>query len=80
MRQADAGEHVTPVGPATVAGPAVGETRVSTVPLDFPYRLLLAQHYTLADIFATGDFNGDDKVDFANLLLLAQHYGQPLPG
>jgi ELWxxDGT repeat protein len=64
---------------ATATGPILGQSEVDTVPLDFSYLLVLAQHYGSAGTFATGDINADERVDFADLLILAQNYGKPLP-
>ena len=41
--------------------------------------LTLAQHYGQQGTFATDDVNGDGQVNFADLLLVAQNYGHPLP-
>lgn len=62
----------------TVVGPTFGDTQRSTVPLDFSYLLLLAQHFGRPGTFADGDLNGDGTVNFADLLTLAQNYGRPL--
>lgn len=59
-------------------GPAFGNVRIGTVAMDFAYLLTLAEHYQSPGTFATGDLNGDDFVDFSDLLLLAQNYGHPL--
>ena len=65
-------------GQTSVAGP-MGNVQVSTVPMDFSYLLTLAQHYGQEGTFATGDLNGDDQVNFDDLLILAQNYGHALP-
>ena len=62
------------------AGPTFGNVQVSTIPLGFEYLITLARHYGQAGTFATGDLNGDGKVDFADLVLLARNYGHPLTG
>jgi alpha-L-fucosidase len=70
--------------PATVAanrvasGPLFGNVQASTVPMNFAYLLLLAQHYTQPATFATGDLNDDGLVNFDDLLLLIQNYGHPI--
>ena len=61
-----------------VSGPVFGDVQISTVPMDFSYLLTLAQHYGQAGTFADGDLTGDDQVNFADLLLLAQNYGHSL--
>lgn len=63
----------------SVAGPTFGDVQISTVPMDFNYLLTLAQHYNQPGTFASGDLNGDDQVNFNDLLLLAQNYGHALP-
>ena len=63
---------------ATAAGPDFGDVRLSSVPLDFSYLLTIAQHYGQPGTFADGDLNGDGRVNFDDLLLLAQNYGHPL--
>jgi ELWxxDGT repeat protein len=63
-------------GPAAVF--ELGDAQGATVLLDFAYLLTLAQHYGSAGTFATGDLNGDGKVNFADLLVLAQKYGHSL--
>ena len=69
-------------GPSTVpaAGPVFGDAPVSAFHLDFNYLLILAQHFNGPGTILSGDLNGDNKVDFADLLLLAQNYGHALPG
>lgn len=66
-------------GVRTATGPTFGDAQVSTVAMDFNYLLTLAQHYNHPGTFAAGDLNGDDTVNFADLLLLAQNYGHTLP-
>jgi len=61
-----------------VAGATFGNVAISSVPMNFDYLLVLAQHYGQPGTFATGDVNGDDVVDFADLLAVAQSYGHPL--
>jgi len=46
--------------------------------LDFAYLLALAQHYNKPGDLADGDLNGDGRIDFSDLLLLAQNYGRSL--
>jgi hypothetical protein len=62
-----------------MSAPVFGDVQASTVPMDFVYLLTLAQHYGQSGTFATGDVTGDGKVNFDDLLLLAQNYGHPLP-
>ena len=69
---------VTVGGELTAAGPDFGDVQRSSVALDFAYLLTLAQHYNQPGTFATGDLNADDKVDFDDLLILAQNYGGSL--
>jgi uncharacterized membrane protein len=59
-------------------GPTFGDVLASSVTLDFSYLLTMAQHYNSPGTFAQGDLTGDDKVDFADLLVLAQNYGRSL--
>lgn len=70
---------VTVADGQTASGPVFGDVQISTVPLDFGFLLTLAQHYGQAGTFADGDLNGDDQVNFADLLILAQNYGHAPP-
>lgn len=63
----------------TEVAPAFGVVQISSVPMDFNYLLTLAQHYDQQGTFATGDLNNDGKVNFDDLLLLAQNFGRALP-
>jgi len=60
------------------AGPVFGNVQISTIPLGFNYLITLARNYGHAGTFATGDLNGDGKVDFDDLVLLARNYGHAL--
>lgn len=60
-------------------GPVFGDVRLSTVQLNFSYLLTLAQHYGSPGSLVDGDLNGDDRVDFTDLLVLAQNYGHNAP-
>lgn len=63
---------------AAAAGPTFGNVQISTDSLGFDYLITLARHYGQPGTFATGDLDGDGKVDFADLVLLARNYGHPL--
>lgn len=58
-----------------VAGPVFGDVLLSTVPMDFSYLVKLARGYGKAGTFANGDLNGDGKVGFNDLVILARAYG-----
>ena len=78
--------RTTPLSPTLVpaasdqasAGPIFGNVKTSTVPLNFAYLVTLARHYNQPGTFADGDLTDDDKVTFADLVLLARRYGQTL--
>lgn len=59
-------------------GPVFGDVLISSVPMNFGYLVLLARHYGQGGTFASGDLNGDGKVDFSDLVLLARNYGHAL--
>lgn len=71
---------VTVSSAQTSAGPVFGDVGVSTVRMDFGYFVTLARNYGQAGTFATGDLNGDGKVDFSDLIMLARRYGSTLAG
>jgi len=62
-----------------INGPDFGEVRTAAVHMDFSMLLTAAQNYGKDGTMAQGDLNGDGKVDFADVLLLAQNYGHNLP-
>ena len=70
---------VTVTDGQTASGPVFGNVDISTVTMNFDYLLKLAQHYDQPGTFADGDLNADDAVNFSDLLLLAQNYGQSAP-
>ena len=55
-----------------------GNVPLASVPMDFAYLLKLAQHYNSSGTFIDGDANGDETVNFNDLLLVAQNYGHAL--
>ena len=63
---------------AEAAGPTFGDVSVQTVPMDLSYLVALARHYGQAGTFADGDLNGDGKVDFSDLVILARNFGHAL--
>jgi hypothetical protein len=68
------------LGPSqTVNGPDFGEVRPAGTQMDFGMLLSAAQSYGHEGTFANGDVNGDGRVDFADVLLIAQNYGHTLP-
>ena len=62
------------------AGPAFGDVRVASVASNFDLLVTLARNYGKPGTVASGDLNGDYKIDFADLVLLARSYGGHLPG
>lgn len=79
--------NTTPTGAAVtlgtgqaINGPNFGETRPAGTQMDFNMLLSAAQNYGHEGTFANGDINGDGVVNFADVLLIAQNYGHPLPG
>ena len=71
-------DRLTTAAAQSSSAPAFGDVQISTVPMDFNYLLALAQNYNQPGTFASGDVNGDDQVNFADLLILAQNYGHSL--
>ena len=64
----------------TINGPDFGEVRTGSVQMNFSMLLTAAQNYGKdGSTIAQGDLNGDGKVDFADVLLMAQNYGHNLP-
>lgn len=61
-----------------VAGPVFGDVLLSTVPMDFSYLVKLTRGYGKPGTFANGDLNGDGKIDFTDVVLLARNYGKRL--
>jgi len=63
---------------ASVAGPTFGDAPLSSVHLDFSYLVKVARNYNKTVTFANGDLNGDGKVGFDDLVILARNYGKLL--
>ena len=74
-----AGMNVSVVAAQAAAGPTFGDVQISTVAMNFSYLLTLAQHYGQQGTFASGDLNGDEEMNFNDLLLLLNNYGHTLP-
>lgn len=58
--------------------PLFGLTQLSSVWMDFYYLVALARSYGGPGTLANGDLNGDGKVDFTDLVILARNYGHAL--